>query len=95
MVYWTQERTVAAMATKQEAHTMIDRLDERDLQKVVNFISRLNSAPEDAEKRRQSRRQAFEELEALRKEAGRYVPEQMNFDAARSEAMEEKYGRFA
>ena len=84
------------MTLRQEAYAMIDDLDEDSLQTVIETIRSVKpdvAAKVERESLQKSQR-AFERLEELRKQAYLYVPKDFDYEAARAEAMEEKYGRF-
>ena len=85
------------MTLRQEAYAMINDLDEDSLQTVIEMIRSVKPdvAQKVEEESLQRSRKAFEHLEELRKQAYLYIPKDFDYEAARAEAMEEKYGRFA
>ena len=89
------------MSLKQQAHALIDNLeDEEALQRVISYII-LNRKADNTHHSSVSapisesneKWQAFMKLEAW-KSRNPYPPD-YDCDAARREAMEDKYGRFA
>ena len=84
------------MTLRQQAHTLIDGMSDRRIRFIIDMIQRmepeLTEDEEDAEQR--ERMKALEELESFRKRAHLYFPKDFDYEAARAEAMEEKYGSF-
>ena len=89
------------MNLKQQAHTMIDAMeDEESVQRVIWFmiqnrqtnaaVTHTPAAPETDE---DAKWKAFLKLEAWKKQNP--FPEDYDCEAVRREAMEDRYGRFA
>lgn len=93
-----------AEAKKMQVSEMLGKLDDEELNMAISFIqflfyskkgngSGMHAAPQEAEMKK--KKQAFAELEAFRKRARQYFPADFDYEKARAEAVEEKYGSFA
>ena len=80
------------MANAVKIDEMLNELDEEERNMAVSYIQFLisNKRNKDLEESRK----AFAELEEFRKKAHQYFPKDFDFEKAREEAMEEKYGSF-
>ena len=82
------------MTLKQQAYTLIDAMGEDELRAWIFLIGKRESAiQEKTAPNRDDKWQAFLELEAWKKRNP--FPDNYDCEAARREAMEEKYGRLA
>ena len=86
------------MTLRQEAHSMIDALpSDASLRYVIEMMRNFSRFSDDnavAQQNQEKRRKldALNHMEELRRQYP--IPRDYDFDQARREAMEEKYGRF-
>ncbi len=82
------------MTLQQQAHTLIDAMGEDELRALILLIGNRNAVRhEKSTSETDDKWRAFLRLEAWKKQNP--FPENYDCEAARREAMEETYGRFA
>lgn len=80
------------MTVLEQAYTEMQRLPEEQVVAILQLIRVMNT--QDTSARHVDKRTASRRLKALRAENAKLYPADFDFDAARDEAMREKYGSF-